>query len=167
MEKEFEFDDQRPDEKVVLMRRQHPWVLSRAGLWILLLAILVFISILIWGMSRVSFVTITAAVIIVIIYLAIQYFLYRNSLFVLTTHRVIYISQTSLFKRRVQEVELENIFNLQYEIEGIMKSLLNFGSVELTTVGDSDNHINITNIENPHFLYEKISELRKRAVNQR
>lgn len=167
MEEEFEFDDQRPDEKVVLTRRQHPWVLSKAGLWILILGALVFISILIWGMSKISFITITASVLIIVAYLMIQFFLYRNSLFVLTTHRVIYISQSSLFKRKVQEVELENIFNLQYKIEGVMKSLLNFGSVELTTVGDNDNHINITNIENPHFLYEKISELRKRVVNKK
>lgn len=163
---ELEIEDQRPDEKVILLKHQHPWVLSKAGFIVLLLVALVTIFFLIWGFKGITLITLIVAVLIIASYLGIRFFLYRNSLFILTNHRVINILQNSLFKRKVQEVELENIFNLQYKIEGMMHSLLNFGDLELTTVGNPEDSISINNIENPHFIYEKISDARKNVVSK-
>ena len=54
LDEEFEFDDQRKDEEIILTRHQHPWVLAKLGLVIVILIALVFLSFLIWG--RVSIV---------------------------------------------------------------------------------------------------------------
>lgn len=164
-EEEIEFDDQRPDERVILLKHQHPWVLSKAAVIVVVLIVLVMISFLIWGASKISTIILISAILIIVGYLMVRLFLYKNSMFILTNHRVIYILQASLFSRRVSEVELENIFNLQYKIEGLMNNLLNFGSIELTTVGNQTSSINITNIENPHFIFEKISDARKKRTN--
>lgn len=163
---ELEFDDQRSDEKVILLKHQHPWVLSKAGFIVVLLTIVILVTFLIWGAGKLSTIVLIGAIIIMAGYLIIRFFLYRNSMFILTNHRVINILQSSLFRRKVQEVELENIFNLQYKIEGPIKSMLNFGDIELTTVGNQDNSIKITNIENPHFIFEKISDGRKKAIGK-
>lgn len=85
----------------------------------------------------------------------------------MTNHRVINIAQTGLFNRRVQEVELENIFNIEYEVKGVMKNLMNFGNIKLTTVADQTNSIIFPNVENPHFIFEKISDARKRVMNKK
>ena len=156
----FEMADQRRDEDIVLLNHMHPWVLAKIGFLVIILAAITTLSFLIWGASLVSSVTLGASILILVVYLLIRAFIYRNSLLIVTNQRVIYINQKSLFHRTVQEVELENIFNLQYKIKGIMKSLLNFGDIELSTVGDDENNITIQNIENPHFIHEKISELR-------
>lgn len=167
MEEELEFEDQRPHEKIIFLRHQHPWVLAKAGLVVVILAVVVIISFLIWGASFNSVVTLIAALIIAGIYIWIRAFLYKNGLFILTNERIINICQNGIFRRQVQETELENIYNLQYKVEGPIGSLLNFGSIELTTQGDLTNIIKVQNIENPHFIFEKISDAKKRVLNQR
>lgn len=164
-EEEFEFENQRPDEKIVFLKHQHPWVLSKAGLIVVIFAALVFGSFLIWGASGITVGILIGVLVFLVAFLWVRFFLYRNSMFILTNHRVIYILQSSLFSRRVQEVELENIYNIEYKIKGVMNSLLNFGDVELTTEGDFTNCVRVKNIENPHFIFEKISDERKRVMN--
>ena len=165
-EEEFEFDDQRKDEEIILVKHQHPWVLAKLGLVIVLLTALVFLSFLIWGASLYSVVVLIGVVIIITIYTTSRMFVFKNSIFILTNYRVINIGQNSLFQRKVQETELENIYNLQYEIKGMMRSLLNFGNIELTTQGDESNIIKFYNIENPHFIHEKISDARRQALDR-
>jgi len=164
---EPEFEDQRKDEEIILMQHQHPWVLAKMGLIIVVLAALVFLSFLIWHTSTISIIFLIAAILIVAVYLIIRMFIYKNSVFILTNYRVININQDGLFRRKVQETELENIYNLQYEINGPIKSLMNFGNIELTTQGDETNLIRISNIENPHFIYEKISDAKRRALDKK
>lgn len=166
-DEDFEFDDQRKDEEIILVKHQHPWVLAKLGLVIVILIALVFLAFLIWGASLYSTIILIASVIIVGIYIAIRTFIFKNSIFILTNYRVINITQNSLFQRKVQETELENIYNLQYEIKGPMKSLLNFGDIELTTQGDETNLIKFCNIENPHFIHEKISDARRQALDKK
>lgn len=167
MEEEFDFDDQRSDEEIILTRHQHPWVLAKLGLMIVILAALVFLAFLLWGASLKTTIVLIAAIVIVAVYLSIRVFLYRNSLFILTNQRVIYILQKSLFSRKVQETELENIYNLQYRMEGATKSLLNYGDIDLTTEGDTKNAIYVVNIENPHKVFEQISNARIKAMAQK
>lgn len=166
MAEEFEIEDQRPDEEIVLIRHQHPWVLARAGIILIILVLISVGAFLLWGTAIISFLILAGVLIVIVCYGFMRLFLYRSSLFILTNHRVINILQSSVFKRKVQETELENIYNLQYRVDGMMQSLLNFGSIELTTEGDPSNTINVYNIENPHFVHEKISTLRKRAMNE-
>ena len=163
-DEEFEFDDQRKDEEIILVKHQHPWVLAKLGLVIVILAALVFLAFLIWGASLNSTIVLIAAVLILAIYISIRVFLYRNSLFILTNQRVIYILQSSLFIRRVQETELENLYNLQYRMEGAMKSLLNYGDLDLTTEGESEDAFHVKSVENPHAVFEQISNARVKAI---
>lgn len=166
MEEDYEIDDQRPDEEIVFLCHMHPWVLAKVGVVSILLILITVAAFLIWGTSLISSIILLISLAIIIVYGSARAFLYKNAIFIITTHRVINVSQTGLFQRKVQELELENIYNLQYEIKGPIKSFLNFGDLELTTIGSPENAIHVKNIENPHFIHEKISELRKRVMNQ-
>lgn len=158
----IELDDQRSDEDIVIESRMHPWVLAKAGVVTILLTALVVLAFLIWGASQISFIILGIIVLMLAVYLLTKVFTYRNTTLVVTNQRVIYIYQKSLFRRIVQEVELDNIFNLQYKIEGVFKSLLNFGNLDLSSVGDESNRIIAYDIENPAFVHEKISDLRSK-----
>jgi len=72
------------------------------------------------------------------------------------------IDQKGYFNRRVSETELDNIYNINYEIKGIVKSLLNYGDIKVSTVGDDISVIAIINIENPHYIQEKIMDLHQK-----
>lgn len=166
MKEEFEIEDQRKNEEIILVRYMHPWVLAKTGLIGIVIILFVVFSFLIWGASLVSDIVLITALLFIIIYGSIKIYLYKNSVFILTNQRVIYIDQPSLFRRKVHETELINIYNLQYEIKGIVSSFLNFGDIILTTQGDITNEIKILNIENPHFVHEKISNFRKKNMDQ-
>lgn len=162
----YDLDDQRGDEEIVLVRHQHPWVLAKMGLIFVILIVVVVGVFLIWKSSTFSWAVLGLAVIIILIYGINATFLYKNSVFVITDQRVINVSQKNIFNRLVQEIDLDNIFNLTYEIKGPMASLLNFGNVKLTTIGDDENSIQVRHIENPYFVYNKISDMRKKALGK-
>lgn len=162
---EQEFDNQRPDEEIVFIRRRHPWVLAKYALILVGVAVAVFAAFLIWGASRTSVVILIAAVVYMIFSFVNRWFVYTNDIFILTNQRIINIDQAGFFVRRVAEAELENIQNVTYEIKGPIKSFLNFGQIDISTAGTSPALI-LKNVENPHFIQEKIialqNDLKKR-----
>lgn len=67
-------------------------------------------------------------------YIAI--WVYLNNKFFLTNESVIQEIQTSLFSRHEQTVSLANIEDASFRQHGILQSLLNYGSIRLSTEGD-------------------------------
>lgn len=67
-------------------------------------------------------------------YIAI--WVYVNNRFFLTNESVIQEIQTSLFAKHEQTVSLANIEDASYKQQGILQSLLNYGSIRLSTEGD-------------------------------
>jgi len=161
---EYEFENQRPDEKIILVKKRHPWVLFKAGLVMLLVIILVLISFLIWGVSSISITVLIIGLVFLTFFLLGRFFVYNNDLFIITNHRIINIDQSGFFTRRVSEAELENIQNVTYVIKGPIRSLLNFGDIEVSTAGNTPGLV-FRNVENPHFVQERIVELQKKSRN--
>jgi uncharacterized membrane protein YdbT with pleckstrin-like domain len=83
---------------------------------VLLLGILAIISILISG------------------YVAI--WVYLSNQFYLTNESVIQEIQLTLFSRREQTVSLANIEDASFQQTGILQTMLNYGSIRLSTEGD-------------------------------
>lgn len=63
-------------------------------------------------------------------------YVYLNNKFFLTNESVIQEIQSSLFSRREQTVSLANIEDASYKQQGILQSLLDYGSIRLSTEGD-------------------------------
>jgi hypothetical protein len=162
MQKDLEVEDQRPDEEIIVTMRQHPWVLARPAFYLTLIFAAVFVIFLIFNFSTFSFSSLIVAVCFGLIYVSVSWYTYSNDLFILTNQRLIKIDQKSFFNRRVSETELDNVYNINYEVKGIIKSLLNFGDVKISTVGDDVSTIFIYNIENPHYIQERIMDLHKK-----
>lgn len=66
----------------------------------------------------------------------IAVWVYRNNKFFLTNESVIQEIQTSLFAHREQTVSLVNIEDASYHQQGILQTLLDYGSIRLSTEGD-------------------------------
>lgn len=159
---QVEFDNQRPHEEVVLLRKRHPWVLWRSGFIIIILGIIVFLTFLFFGASKVSAITTIIAIVVGAYHLVVKFFVYNNDIFIITDQRIINIDQRGFFSRKVSETELENIQNVAYEVKGPIRSMLNFGEVIISTAGNTVG-LTLANVENPHFIQEKIVEQGKRA----
>lgn len=66
----------------------------------------------------------------------ISLWVYRNNRFFLTNESVIQELQTTLFSRREQTVSLANIEDASYRQEGFIQTMLDYGSIRLSTEGD-------------------------------
>jgi hypothetical protein len=160
----FTFDGRRADENVILYRHQHPWVLARAGFLDVFLALIVLIFFLALGSSSLSFWVLGIAIAVGFFYTFNKIFLFKNVLFIITDQRIININQSSIFGHKVQETELINIYNLSYSVKGMIRNLLDFGNIELTTEGDVNDRIILKNVPTPHEVFDKLSKARKEAM---
>lgn len=66
----------------------------------------------------------------------IAYWIYINNRFFLTNESVVQEIQTSLFARHEQTVSLTNIEDASYVQHGLLQTLLDYGSIRLSTEGD-------------------------------
>ena len=162
MQKDLEVDNQRPDEEIILLMRQHPWVLAKSAFILIIVILVIFLSFFIWKVNNISLGLLIVAIIFMVIYIAVCWYSFANNIFILTNQRLIKIDQKGYFNRKVSEAELDNIHNVNYEIKGIIKSLLNFGDIKISTVASETSTIIIDDIENPHYIQEKIMDLHKK-----
>jgi len=66
----------------------------------------------------------------------IAVWVYVNNKFFLTNESVIQEIQVSIFSKHEQTVSLSNIEDASYQQHGILQTLLNYGSIRLSTEGD-------------------------------
>ena len=77
-------------------------------------------------------------------------------LFILTTHRLIDITQVNFFKRVVGATPLEQIQDTTGDVKGFFPTLLNYGSVSVRTAASDSKDFSIDRVSEPAFLARKI-----------
>jgi uncharacterized membrane protein YdbT with pleckstrin-like domain len=75
-----------------------------------------------------------------------------------TDHKMFDIEQIGLFSREISVLRYEKIQDINYEISGIIPSLLNFGDITVQTAGAERNFI-MKGIKNPAEVQKKINEI--------
>lgn len=78
----------------------------------------------------------------------IAVWVYMNNRFFLTNESVIQELQMSLFMRKEQTVSLANIEDASFDQHGILQTILNYGSIRLSTEGDETTY-RFTYVSNP------------------
>ncbi len=78
----------------------------------------------------------------------IAVWVYTNNRFFLTNESVIQELQMSLFMRKEQTVSLANIEDASFDQHGILQTVLNYGSIRLSTEGDETTY-RFTYVSNP------------------
>lgn len=159
MKKDIEFENQRPDEEVVLFAHQHPWALAKAGFWILILILTGLTGFLIFHAVVVRLIIVGVILLLIVLATVIRQYIFSNTYFILTNERILNIEQNGLFSHKVSEAELKNILTVHYEVKGMMPTLLNFGDINIDTSGSEGNFLVLKSYENPNFIHDKISHL--------
>lgn len=86
----------------------------------------------------------------------ISVWVYMNNRFFLTNESVIQELQQSLFIRKEQTVSLVNIEDASFDQRGILQTLLNYGSIRLSTEGDETTY-RFTYVSNPKKQIEVLN----------
>jgi len=147
------FDGQREDENIVAIWRQHPWVLSKTTIIAILIVAIGSIPMALsfsWGWKALALFAIAA-----IFYALGGYFLWLNTLYILTNQRIFAILQKGMFFRSNTEVPLINIQNVSHTQKGLFQMTLKYGDVEVETSGAKTAMI-LKNVEKPYLVQQKI-----------
>ncbi|HUC95975.1 MAG TPA: PH domain-containing protein [Candidatus Saccharimonadia bacterium] len=141
MAKRKHFDDQLDDEEVLLVFRKHP-IVMRKGL-IFSMVILVFGVVPSLFKPEISFFFIGLGVGFVagLLVFSPYWIAWYYSVYIITTQRLIQITQKGLFHKSVVDIGLNQIQMVNYEINGFQETLLGFGTIIIQTyMGDLTIH---------------------------
>lgn len=159
-----------PEEKIVFVIRKHWFILVPQAVMLLLLVILP--TLLPFALHAIpipinesaaipatSFVFFIYLLILCLIALIIWIDYYLDT-WVITNTRIIDIEQHGLFNREVSEIPLERVQDVTIEVEGIIRTLLHFGTIRVQTAGERE--FTIRNI--PHLEEVKETILKMQNV---
>jgi len=142
----MDFDGQLPDEEVVFTFRRHPVVMRKGFLLVGLAVVLGALAGLFKSGSATtmggSFVQFFGPVLISLVIGSVGFMYYwigwHYSMCIVTNKRFLQIQQTGIFKKRsVNDISLGRILSVNYEVSGMMETLLGFGTIIIQTlVGD-------------------------------
>lgn len=82
--------------------------------------------------------------------------IYRANRFYLTNESVIQHIQTSLFSKKDQTISLANIEDASYRQHGILQTLLNYGSIRLSTEGEETTY-RFNFVANPKMEIDRLN----------
>lgn len=154
----YQFQGQRTNEEVVLISRQHPFVLFPAFLLvagILLLPLLAF-TVLLLSELLIGFSVVCLVVAIIIGWRA--WHSWNSSLMLLTDQRVVVLNQHGLFQREFTECSLFSIQQVSHKVKGILQTTLGFGTIFIYTAG-SHEPFGIPNVPDPYDIQQEIQKL--------
>lgn len=84
--------------------------------------------------------------------------IYRHNHLIVTNERVFAEIQNSPFSHRTQNIELEHIEDCSFNQNGIVATILNYGSIRLSTVGDEQTYL-ITFVDRPREQFRTINHV--------
>jgi len=154
------FPGRQPDEKIIMVIRKHPVVYIRLTVIFLLIAgIPLAFFLRFWSdlfpISQPSAIGLAGYLGAILIFLySLMFFMIavldeEFDLFVLTNHRLIDITQVSFLKRTVATTPLNQIQDTTSNIQGLLGTLLNYGSVDVKTAAGAASTFNLDHVPNP------------------
>lgn len=147
------FDGQREDENIQAVWRQHPWVMSKTAIIAILIVIAGSIPLALsfsWGLGALALFCAIA-----VFYSLGGYFLWLNTIYILTNRRIFAIAQKGILFRTNVEVPLANIQNVSHTQKGFFQMTLKYGNIEIETSGAKTAMI-LKNVEKPYAVQQKI-----------
>ena len=158
----YQFRGQRPDEEVVLVTKQHVWLLIPIFAVVIIIIGLIALTFWWFGASSVTSAVIFGTVIIGGIYSFLFWFSWNNSDYIVTNQRVIKIDQNSMFNRVISEAEIHRIQEISTEIKGPIRTMLNFGTVKIKTASDNS-RLDLDDVTNPYDVQQAIVQIQKKS----
>lgn len=152
---EYTFNGQRPGEIVKEVIPSHPYVIYPAGSRTVLMlfiatAVVLFLPAL-WYISIPIY-------LFCVIYFSSAFYSFKETVFIITNHRIFSVAQEGFFKKKISEVDLNKIIDITSETHGFAKTMLKFGDLIVRTAGAKEGgDIVLKNISNPYDVQQRIT----------
>jgi hypothetical protein len=83
---------------------------------------------------------------------------YYLDLWIITDRRIIVVDQIHFFNRNVSMFRLERLQDIEFKINGVIPTLLNFGTVQAQTAGAHESNFKTTGLPDPRGLQALIQK---------
>ncbi len=158
----------RANEKIYLVLRQH-WIVPglKVLYWLIFIVAILLLDVLsksfladfasaevlsVVGVVR-SILLISAALGVFMVWT-----LFYLNVQIITNERIVDICQKSLLHHSTSELDLEKVQDVKAEVDGVLPSLFDFGSVQVQTAGEQPNFA-FENIAHPHDVAKLVLKL--------
>ncbi len=132
-----QFESQHDDEEIILVFRQHPVVMRKGLLLLLVFWVIGLLPYSFYFDQRWALYVLLAGLILGVVAIFYAWVGWYFTLHILTDQRFLQMKQQGLFKRTVVDLGLDKIQNVNYQIAGIQETLLGYGTIIVQTfVGD-------------------------------
>ena len=156
------FPGQHADETVELVFRQHPVVLRRRLIWLLLIILVGSLPLLVWPTSQLAWRILLFSPLVALIYMFYHWIGWYYSVYIVTPLRIVEVRQRGFFNRRVSEFSMDKIHNVNYHIKGLQATLLHFGDITAQSyVGD----MTMRYVPHPVRVHEQLLAVVRRSGN--
>jgi hypothetical protein len=162
------FPGQQDDERICLVIRRHWSIFARHFLtWLVFVAVLLAshyaISQYLPGLllePQVQIVNLaeTVYLMFLILSLLIMWTIYYLNVQIITSERVVDITQKSLLIHTISELSLNRIQDVTAEVHGFLETFLDYGNVYLQTAGETERFV-FNNVGNPTKVAKTILDL--------
>jgi hypothetical protein len=162
------FPGQQEDEKIYMVLRQHWFVLFlKFIIWLFFAAILVVID---WAINTyvpsikttvyMDYINLFKSVylLFLVLGLLILWIMYYLNMQIVTSERIVDITQRSLVHHTISELHLTNIEDVTAEVKGIFETFLDFGNVYVQTAGETERFV-FDRVPNPAAVEKMILDL--------
>lgn len=158
------FDDQFDDEEMLLLFRKHPVVMRMA---IVIASVAMLLPVLYTGgltffrpdnppSIPFFFGSLGVGLLLAFIIMFYSWISWNYSVFIVTSVRLIQITQKGLWTRSVVDIGLDKIQTVSYEVHGLQETLLGFGTIVVQTyVGE----LVIHDVHHPKKIQKRMSEI--------
>lgn len=94
----------------------------------------------------------------------IAVYVYNGNLFYLTNESIIQFIQSSIFSTKEQQINLVNVDDVSYKLQGILQQVLHYGTVRISTEGDERNPYVFYFVANPQVVTRTINDAMEEAT---
>lgn len=157
----YRFHGQRASEEIVLISKQHPFVLFKPFLQTVMILLLPWLAYVFMPFGTLLASILSLSVFIGGLHAFLAWYCWSNSLLLLTNERVVFLWQKSVLNREFSECALTAIQQVSHEIKGLFHTLFGYGSITIYT-GGAQVPLRLPNLPDPYDIQQEILQ----ALNQ-
>ena len=160
MNEELTFNGQREKERVIEAKKNHPLTLLPSIFWAMLVWLAAVALMLFWGGAIAGWIAGLLVVVGIIMIIRLLY-AYHNTVFLVTSERVINVVQKGFFNSSIVESEIGYVHNMVSNKSGVLRSMFDFGNLTIRISDDvKDREMIILGIPGPYETESTIASAR-------
>ena len=151
----MDFEGQRKDEDVVCVFRRHIITSAKGLVFFVVMVLIGFLPSIMWPDDDRMLVAWLVFAVIGLLGMGYSYVLWYFSFYMLTNQRLRQVRQKGFFKKTVIDLDLDNILSASYGQQGVLATMLNYGTILVqTSAGD----LTMSLVSKPEEVYNKLGD---------